>query len=87
MRSIVIAGLITLSGCAQPRIVYERPNTSEEQVQQDERECRFEAVRATAGMTGPNPFTVAADRQNAERSVFIACMQARRYTRLVLPPA
>lgn len=83
MRTIAIACLAALTACAQPRIVYERPNTSLEQVAQDERECRFEAVRATAGMTGGNPFTVEADRFNANTQVFIACMLARRYTRAV----
>lgn len=83
MRTIIIAILLAVTACAQPRIVYERPDTTLAQVEQDERECRFEAVRATAAMTGGNTFTVAADRWTAERSVFIACMQARRYERRV----
>lgn len=83
MRPLILAICLALPACVQPRIVYERPDTTLAQVEQDERECRFEAVRATASMGGGNPFTVAADRWTAERAVFIACMQARRYERRV----
>lgn len=83
MRPIILALCLALPACVQPRIVYERPDTTETQVAQDERECRFEAARATAGMSGGNPFTVAADRYDADRRVFITCMLARRYERRV----
>ena len=85
MRSVILACLLVAACAAPPTIVYQRPGTDAAQVDRDERQCRYEAIRASVAITHPNVFTQAAERGAAEGNVFRACMAARDYERIVVP--
>lgn len=78
MRLALVLGAALLVGCA-PQMEWVHPVKRGEASQQDWRECRFEAVRSTAGMVHPNVFLQATERQQAEGRVMEACMTARGY--------
>lgn len=72
MRIALLA--IMLSGCVvtQPWV---KPDVSSDQMQQDKRECAFEARKATAAII--NPFDKGWEMASIERQ----CMEVRGYRR------
>jgi hypothetical protein len=80
MRAALLALLLTLTACARVETVYERRGTMAAEIDQDRRECRYDAVRTGAVIVHSNAFIQAAERGNAEDRVMAACMEARGYT-------
>jgi hypothetical protein len=76
--ALAIGAALALAGCG-PQMEWVHPTKRSEAAQQDWRECRFEAVRASAGVGHPNPFLQATERQQSEGRVMEACMFARGY--------
>jgi hypothetical protein len=75
---LAIGVALVLAGCG-PQMEWVHPTKRGEAAQQDWRECRFEAVRASAAVGHPNPFMQATERQQSEGRVMEACMAARGY--------
>lgn len=77
---IAAGALLVLAGCGIERpLAFTRPGVSPEQQARDERECRFEAVRAGVTFRPIDFATAGMERQDAEARVFNACMIARDY--------
>lgn len=73
MRIVLLATTVLgLSGCMTQMV---KPGASPEQVAQDQRECSYEARRATAGII--NGFQAGWEKASLERE----CLEVRGYRR------
>jgi hypothetical protein len=69
-----------LSACAGQPIIWYHQHGSEARYQTDVRECRFEAIRASAPVVRGGVLETELERASVGGMVAIACMEARGYT-------
>ena len=65
-----LAAVVALSGCMKQAV---KPGVTTEQAMQDQRECQFEATKATAAIV--NPFDRGWEKATIERQ----CLEVRGY--------
>jgi hypothetical protein len=81
--SVMLIVAVILGGCS--RTEWRKPNVTLAQAGQDQKECNYEAVKATPPSQSRNEISAALEEVQRERKLLQMCMEARGYAMQVGP--